>query len=433
MQATILDPATGKLSVYAPLVITQGTQPAIPPTVPTLPANAVVGISFGFNGNNLTLVDNQGSLAQGRCENGQPTIFGQVSFCNNTAFFQAANQAIQAGLLKVPALGTARDGQTCPTVRDFSVVDQDQSDNVTSNYLVSGNRLAQDTTANRTTLPNAVPLSNGSDNALIDVFIDPTLGCQSWTAPDLADPQGQMVTSQHLDELQAAAYQQNPIALIPALDPMVLVNKQPNLAKVNLYRMGVDQPEAMTLADADTTMYCMNFLQVGLPRLAKDKQLTLNAKTPDAQMATNLFTFLANRYSTTYTMLTCKQLLGVKNPVTVQMQNNVATSAQINLNAISVNQGTGTIPTPVPTTGTAPTPTPVPNTGVVPTPTPVPNTGTVPIIPTSTPGTGVVPTPTPATCPPLTTTPDPGTLLITPTPVPGRDQQHYSSVGASPP
>ena len=56
VQATILDPATGKLSVYEPLVITQGTQPAATPVVPTLPAGAVVTIDFGFNGTNLTQV-----------------------------------------------------------------------------------------------------------------------------------------------------------------------------------------------------------------------------------------------------------------------------------------------------------------------------------------------------------------------------------------
>ena len=37
VQATILNPATGALSVYDPLVITQGTTPAVAPVVPTLP------------------------------------------------------------------------------------------------------------------------------------------------------------------------------------------------------------------------------------------------------------------------------------------------------------------------------------------------------------------------------------------------------------
>src|SRR5262249_37040861 len=155
VQATIIDPATGKVSVYNPLVIDQGTQPAAAPVVPTLPRGAVVGVWFGFNGDNLMLKktrgrvvvergrrhiglrDAGGSLAQGRCVNGTPgSVFGQFAHCNGPAFFQAANAAINAKKLVIPAPGTANDGMTCPTVRDFSVVDQDQSDNVTATYLV---------------------------------------------------------------------------------------------------------------------------------------------------------------------------------------------------------------------------------------------------------------------------------------------------------
>src|SRR6184192_2741020 len=37
VQAAIIDPATGKIAIYNPLVVDQGTQPAIPTVVPTLP------------------------------------------------------------------------------------------------------------------------------------------------------------------------------------------------------------------------------------------------------------------------------------------------------------------------------------------------------------------------------------------------------------
>ena len=47
VQAAILDPATGTISIYNPLVIDQGTVPAVPPVVPIYPGNAVVGIWFG--------------------------------------------------------------------------------------------------------------------------------------------------------------------------------------------------------------------------------------------------------------------------------------------------------------------------------------------------------------------------------------------------
>ena len=72
VQATILDPATGALSVYDPLVVTRGTRPAVRPSVPKIPANAVVTIDFGFNGKDLFQVGaTPTTLADANCVNGQ--------------------------------------------------------------------------------------------------------------------------------------------------------------------------------------------------------------------------------------------------------------------------------------------------------------------------------------------------------------------------
>ena len=157
VQGAVIDPATGKDQCLRPLVIDKGTQPAVAPVVPQLPAGAIVGLWFGFNGDNLTLKSSGNSLQDGKCVNGvRGSIFTQFAYCNAPAFFAAANQAIQAGKVTPPALGTAKDGQTCPTVRDFSVVDQDQSDNVTTGYLTTKNgQVAQLTNANKGQLPDA--------------------------------------------------------------------------------------------------------------------------------------------------------------------------------------------------------------------------------------------------------------------------------------
>ena len=93
VQATVLNPRTGALSVYNPLVITQGTTPAVAPVVPKLPRNAIVTVDFGFNGANLIQVGaTPNALAQGHCVNGLGSPFGQQSFCNGTAFFRAATR-----------------------------------------------------------------------------------------------------------------------------------------------------------------------------------------------------------------------------------------------------------------------------------------------------------------------------------------------------
>src|SRR5579863_4437921 len=342
VQAAVFNPATNRISIYDPLVIDDGTQPAVAPVVPQFPANAVVAIWFGFNGNNLTLQSHHNSLQDGNCVNGlQGSIFGQVSYCNAPAFFQAANQAIQAGKLIVPPLGKAKDGLTCPTVRDFSVVDQDQSDNVTSSYLVMPDgRTAQMTLANATALQNdnAQAQTNGSDNRLLAIALDGALGCTPWMAPDLANP-GQMTTALPLDELQAAAHQAQPVALVPAGDPMVLLNGNLNLDKTNAYRVGVDQPLAQTLSDASTRIYCTNLLAISPQRLLLDAHLTKVFATPDPAAANSLFTFLAQRFVTTYgpNGLNCAKLLGQPDPVSVKTDSKgVAIAATIN--GTNVNQ-----------------------------------------------------------------------------------------------
>ena len=111
VQATILDPATGALSVYEPLVITKGTSPDTPDrklSPPVIPADAVVTIDFGFNGTDLVQVGATATtLADAHCVSGQAgSAFGQTSFCNGVNFFNAVRQAERKGLLKVPSPGT---------------------------------------------------------------------------------------------------------------------------------------------------------------------------------------------------------------------------------------------------------------------------------------------------------------------------------------
>ena len=134
VEATILAP-NGSLQVYNPLVVTAGTQPAAAPAAPTIAAGSVVEISVGFNGTNLALTG--AGARQGACVDalGQ-SLIGQVSTCNSVAFYRAAAAQIAAGTLVVPPAGTASDGQPCLTTRDFGTVDQDQSDNVITSYLV---------------------------------------------------------------------------------------------------------------------------------------------------------------------------------------------------------------------------------------------------------------------------------------------------------
>ena len=151
VEATILAP-NGKLQVYNPLVITAGTTPAAAQVQPKIARGSAVIIDVGFNGTNLVLVGP--GAQQGNCVDalGQ-SVIGQVSACNAVSFYRMANFEIADRLLKVPALGTSADGQACLTTRSFAVVDQDQSDNVITSYLMNGNgQTAQDTAVNTAAL-----------------------------------------------------------------------------------------------------------------------------------------------------------------------------------------------------------------------------------------------------------------------------------------
>jgi hypothetical protein len=324
----------GQLTLYDPLVIDQGTQPAAATVTPQVPAGSTVGLWFGFNGTNLTLQSANGAnaLQQGNCVNGaQGSIFGQFSYCNAPAFFQSANQEIQANMLQVPAAGTAKDGQACPTLRDFSVVDQDQSDNVVTHYVATGNgTIAQNNAASKAALQNQnlVDLANGSDNLLLTQFIDPALGCTPWTRPDQSSD-GMATAALPLDELSAAANQQAPIALVPLNDPMVLNNNNQDTNKANLYRQGVDQGAIGGADNGSGTTYCQNFFGSpnGIQRVFKDMAMFQNAPSVDAAMATNLFTFLAMRANQSFTNLGCGGLLNVANPITLTMDGNGVVTA----------------------------------------------------------------------------------------------------------
>lgn len=390
VEADIINPRTGSIKVYNPLVITEGTQPAARPVPPRVPRGDVVGIMFGFNGTNLLLTGTGNSLQQGNCVNGVgQSLFSQVAYCNSPAFYRAANRAIARGLLKIPPLGTGNDGQPCPTVRDFAVVDQDQSDNVVTTYLLTADgRTAQDSPGNATALAGAAPINNGSDNALVNKFMDPALGCAPYEFHDKTMP-GKMSGSQITDELLAAADQAPPLAMIPLNDPMTQVNNQPSRAKTNAFRIGVDQPTLGMGRDASASApanYCKHMMRFGMRRIQLDEKQFTNFATPVADTGNNLFTFMAARLSGSFDNLSCGKLLNAPNPVKLTLDaNGVATGASFSPLAIGTLPGgvepsaaasaTATPSASASASGTA-TATPTPTDTATATPTPTPTTTT---------------------------------------------------------
>jgi hypothetical protein len=291
-----------------------------------------VEISVGFNGTNLALTG--AGAQQGNCvdASGQ-SLIGQVSACNSVNFYQTANADIANGTLKVPPAGTASDGQACLTTRSFGTIDQDQSDNVVTQYLINANgQTAQNTAANKTALAGATLLTNGSDDALLSEFLDPANGCTPFTATDTTNPNGTS-PSQALNELSARVNQQGTIALVPPNDEMTLVGGQMSIAKTNVYRSLVDQPLLSRRTNPATVAasYCQNIVNIQAARNNLDMAKEAAFTTPVPAVGNNLATFMANRLSMSFTNLNCANF-GLKNPVNVTLDGNgVATAATYNL------------------------------------------------------------------------------------------------------
>ena len=259
VEAAVLSPG-GQLSIYHPLVVNAGDDPAQDPVVPVVPAGSTVGVWFGFNGDTLTFTGPGARSVVGGLGRNDP--FGQFGYINAPSLFRAANAAIAAGTLVVPPLGTI-DGtdEPCPTTRSFAVVDQDQSDNLATAYWVTGEGLMS-----QIPLPGASKLSNGSDEGLLAYTIDPALGCSPWLLPSL-DGLGD-VPSLAANELQAAAMAPAPVALVPTSDPMVLHRGRFNPAKTNAYRAGVNMGR-INLRTETPAAYCANLRNVAPAFLAR--------------------------------------------------------------------------------------------------------------------------------------------------------------------
>ncbi len=331
VEATILAP-NGSVQIYDPLVVTAGTTPAVAPVPPTITRGSQVIIDIGSNGNNLVL-EGQGAR-QGNCVDayGQ-SVIGQVSACNAVSFYRTANALIAEGALQVPALGTSEDGQVCETVRNFALVDQDQSDNVISTYLLNANgQTAQDTAANVASMTGATPVGNGSDDRLLADFVDPANGCSPFSAPDSTAANGTS-GAQALNELSARVNQTGTIAVVPPNDEMALVGGAFSIAKTNIYRSLVDQPLLAGNVNPATVAadYCQNMVNMAPTHDQLDFARDANFASPVPGTGDNLGTFLAARLSASFGVLGC-QSFGLTDPATVTVDGNgVATAATYNV------------------------------------------------------------------------------------------------------
>jgi hypothetical protein len=317
VHGVVVNNVTGQMFIYNPLVITQGTAVASKPANVTFtPGNSIVGLWLGSNANFLTLSNDMG-VAAGRCVTGpQGSPFGQFGWCNADRFWMTVNSLIQQGKITVPPLGNAADNLPCPTLRDFFIIDMDPDDGVQTLYDVTfGGQVVQKTQFNMNNFGIQSTLANDGDNRLLTKFVNPAIGCNTLMLPDAADP-GNMRPSDVMNIIQAILVQGTPIALTPNTDPMVMTNNMPDLLKLNLYRLGVNQPQSAILGgDNDPAAFCRSYAAIAPKRFTGLKNHLMGFMSP-APSAANLFNFMINRAMQTYgpNGLNCQVLTGVADP-----------------------------------------------------------------------------------------------------------------------
>ena len=360
VESTIFDIDNNSFFVYYPLVIDINTVPAIQPVFKKLPNNNIVIIHIGINGNSVTLlptlINGTNSLNEGNCINGlyNGTLFGQFAYCNAVNFFGKVNEHINKNLLTIPPILNSTLGDSCPTTRSFSIVDQDQSDNVLSQYIITEDlKVAQDTQFNRNCLKVLKIIANGSDNRLLSVFVAPAIGCNSFTSPNFIDNSIQQ-SSVALNEIQASIEKKD-IALIPPFNPMVLDNNLESIIKINLYRDGVNQPHILKIYGNEDINYCLKMAEIAPPFLILHQNELISFNSP-SKMANNLLNFLAERFQNSWENLKCQVLVGINSPIIAIIDPNTGIAISNNLITTSTSRSTSSTTTSITSTTSRTTP-----------------------------------------------------------------------------
>ena len=142
-----------------------------------------------------------------------------------------------------------------------------------ASYLFNPNtgQTAQNTAANVASMAGATNENNGSDDGLLDAFVDPALGCTPFTATNTTAAAGTS-GSQALNVLSARQNQPATPALLPVNDPQLLVGGNFSVAKTNVYRAETDQPllAANTSTAQNASAYCQNMVNLQTPVLKLD-------------------------------------------------------------------------------------------------------------------------------------------------------------------
>ena len=331
IDATILAP-NGQIQVYNPLVINQGTTPAVAPTPPTIARGSQVILSVGYNGGALALVGR--GARQGNCLDAfGNSLIDQTPQCNAANFYRMANAEIARGTLKIPAAGTGKDGQACQTTRDFALIDQDQSDNAVASYLFdpATGKSAQATAANVAAMPNATVESKRQRQRPAGQVRGSGAGLHAVHGPQHHQPgRGERVAGAE------RAVRPGRTRRARSRCSRSTTRSCWSAGSSAWARPTCTGPRPTsrcwprnTNLDRNAAQYCQDMINIATPRLKLDAQFENDTASPVPDLGNNLTNFLAARLSGSFDNLNCKNY-GLTNPITLTTDDNgVATARDV--------------------------------------------------------------------------------------------------------
>ncbi|KAF9083885.1 hypothetical protein BGX29_002857 [Mortierella sp. GBA35] len=169
VEATVFGPSDKSFAVYHPLVINEGTQPAMQPTAPALPKDAVVVLHFSTRAHSLTLAGDTQTCSG---------VSLQSAACNAASFFNAARsvESVEGDI-----------SAACAASQELGA-------SVFTTYLESAyGEFAQATQKNREALAEYLQLADTSPPQ-----------CSSWLARSLME-ENTLLPSKALYNLQASS------------------------------------------------------------------------------------------------------------------------------------------------------------------------------------------------------------------------------------
>lgn len=243
------------------------------------------------------------------------TVNDNFAHCNAKVFFKTVNTLISSNKLMFPVLEPR-----CLTTRSFPFLYQYNELGITSKYIISNKyRFLNNTPSQIEMFDITKIVDNYSNSKLLNDFLNIALKCVSLKGIDIID----MTTrkgSLALNEIQASIQQNT--AFIPSGHPSVLVNGEPNLEKLNNYRIGFNQPTLSILESEDTKEYCDNIhIETGLYLFTNYNSLD-NFISPDMNISINLIDYMAGRFVYTWNLLNCSVLTNKDIPFSVMKNEN---------------------------------------------------------------------------------------------------------------